>query len=755
MAEVIIDVVGRDSFSSTLGNFGSIITGIQSAIELAANAFRTFGDVAMQGLDAIASYERMSASLETLVAKELLATGAAQTMAEALGQSGDMAEELLQWNQQLAINSPFSAEGVNNAFRMAMAYGFTTTEAQRLTEAMIDFAAGSGASEAAMEAIARALGQISATGKVTGGDMLQLVNAGLPVVEILAEGFGVTTAELMKMREQGLLPATEAIEYITVYLEENFAGAAERQANTWAGLQGTFADIKAMGLREFFGGLFDVLQPVAVELSAFLQTEGMERLSTWGSYLGIFTQAVVDLVTGNKLYDLGAAIQGLAAIGEDGTRNPTDFFYALGTAIRVFQQGLDDEEGAVNAFMEGMEKFTQLTGLEISPGALIEWADNAIGNIADGLATAIDKWMQGNGPEGLSNDIIGFLDGVGRGEDADRKFDDAALRLFTSLSEAISLIRWEAIASAMDGAVARSIEGNDWVETGNAFREGLGTLFSGTGEAGGFNLGAWVLQLVTAPGVAISTALAGSQLGQAIIDAISDFFSGFIPGDLFGNLAGAISPDLIVPDGTQFIEDMRELGGDLWNGLVEGFTRISWDIDAWFHNNFVQPVKDFFGIASPSTLMAQIGRDIILGLVQGVVSMLGGLLAIGLTLAQSFVTTVSTKFGELVGGVIGIFNQIKEAWEDSGLSGVFELLTGGISLNWPTGTTGTTGSGPGDTSHDPRGGLPGDSGMVTNNYTFYGPVYMSNVGPEGTYECPSPNPILSATAPSLPSGGLA
>ena len=291
--EVRIVVRADDQFSGVLGNFGSIITGIESAINLAGDALRFFGDMAMQGLDAIASYERMGASLETLVARELLMAGAAEDMTEALAMSSVQAEELLHWTQELAINSPFTAEGVNNAFRMAMAYGFTVEEAQRLTEAMIDFAAGSGASEAAMEAIARALGQISATGRVTGGDMLQLVNAGLPVVEILAEGFGVTTAELMKMREQGLLPATEAIEYITTYLETNFAGAAERQATTWAGLQGTFADIKTMGLREFFGGMFEVLQPLAVELSNFLQTEGMETLGDWGEKLGNITSALV------------------------------------------------------------------------------------------------------------------------------------------------------------------------------------------------------------------------------------------------------------------------------------------------------------------------------------------------------------------------------------------------------------------------------------------------------------------------------
>jgi tape measure domain-containing protein len=100
-----------------------------------------------------------------------------------------------------------------------------------------------------MSRIALALGQIEAKGKLSGQEILQLVNAGLPVVQILAEAFGKTTAEVTAMVSDGLVPANQAIEAITEYIENNFAGAAERQATTWAGLMGTFEDLKNMGLR--------------------------------------------------------------------------------------------------------------------------------------------------------------------------------------------------------------------------------------------------------------------------------------------------------------------------------------------------------------------------------------------------------------------------------------------------------------------------------------------------------------------------
>lgn len=293
-ATVVVDIVGRDNYSSTLGNFGNILTGLKSAIDLVGDGFRAFTGFAMEGLEAIGSYERLEASLTSLVASQMVQAGVAEDVASAMGVASLKAQELVQWNEELAINSPFTSEGVAQAFRMAMAYGFTADESKRLTEAMIDFASGTGATEASMQAIARALGQISATGKVTGGDMLQLVNAGLPVAQILADAFGVTTAEIMDMREKGLLPAKESIEAITVYLETNFAGAAERQALTWAGLLATFEDLKQIGLREFFGGLADAIQPLAVAFAEWMQTEGFDRLREWGDGLATLTTNLIE-----------------------------------------------------------------------------------------------------------------------------------------------------------------------------------------------------------------------------------------------------------------------------------------------------------------------------------------------------------------------------------------------------------------------------------------------------------------------------
>ena len=172
---------------------------------------------------------------------------------------------------------------------MAMAYGFNTDEAKRLTTAMTDFAAGSGASSYAMDKIALALGQIRARGTLAGQEINQLTEAGIPVREILAKSFGVTTAELVAMQEKGLIPADKAIEAIVSSLENDFGGAAARQATTFSGLISSLNDIKSVGLRTFFEGTFQAIQPLVENfVGKFSDPAFMNNLREMGQGIGDF-----------------------------------------------------------------------------------------------------------------------------------------------------------------------------------------------------------------------------------------------------------------------------------------------------------------------------------------------------------------------------------------------------------------------------------------------------------------------------------
>lgn len=260
---------------------------------LIADGIRSIGsalvDVGGQALDSYASFERLTMSLETFAAKELMNAGVTDNMRDALSMSGERAQELLGWIEKLAVESPFKSSDIASAFRLSQAYGFTSDQAMRLTQATVDFAAGAGISGAMMDRISLALGQIQARGKVSAQELNQLSEAGINARQILANAFGVSTAAIGEMIEKGLVPADLAIEAITQSLEKDFGGAAKRQANTFSGLISSLGDLKEIGLREFFAGTFQAVQPSLVRIVGLLTDPAVkESLRSWGDTLGAY-----------------------------------------------------------------------------------------------------------------------------------------------------------------------------------------------------------------------------------------------------------------------------------------------------------------------------------------------------------------------------------------------------------------------------------------------------------------------------------
>ena len=244
-------------------------------------------DLGSQALDSYASFERLTMSLETFAARELLNAGVASNMNEAIAMSGERAQELLGWIEKLAVESPFKTEDIASAFRLAQAYGFTSDQAMRLTQATVDFAAGAGISGPMMDRISLALGQIQARGKVSAQELNQLSEAGINARQILATAFGVGTAEITAMIEKGLVPANLAIEAITTSLEQDFGGAAKRQANTFSGLISSLSDLKTIGLREFFTGTFTAIQPLLIDFVSTVTNPAIKaEIRAWGDALG-------------------------------------------------------------------------------------------------------------------------------------------------------------------------------------------------------------------------------------------------------------------------------------------------------------------------------------------------------------------------------------------------------------------------------------------------------------------------------------
>lgn len=114
------------------------------------------------------------------------------------------------------------------------------------------------------------------------------------------------------------------------------------------------------------------------------------------------------------------------------------------------------------------------------------------------------------------------------------------------------------------------------------------------------------------------------------------------------------------------------MGLSVWQGILKGIQDAAADIINWVREHVFQPIvnaiKSLFGISSPSTVMAEIGGDLIAGLLQGI------------AVAWSNITTwfQNTIFNPLKAWFADAWNNIKigatTAWENIKL--VWNVVTG-------------------------------------------------------------------------------
>ena len=302
-----------NSLQSAINNGRSGFAGLSSAANSTAASFSALGIAAgsfagtlgAMGLSALAGglmnvgrsalqsytdFERLSMSINSLAAKEAMLTGQASSMQEAMAQTSGKSKELLDWIQQLAIASPFKQDDVAQAFRLSMALGFNTQEAQRLTQAMLNFSTATGAGGESMERISRALGQIRTKGRLSMEEVNQLTEAGVDVMRILEDATGKTGQALIKDISSGALSAQAAIEAIIADTERLYSGAGDAAANSMAGLLSTLEEIGAISGRNLLSGMFKEAQPYIASLVGIVTApEFQAGLTAWGEKIGVFT----------------------------------------------------------------------------------------------------------------------------------------------------------------------------------------------------------------------------------------------------------------------------------------------------------------------------------------------------------------------------------------------------------------------------------------------------------------------------------
>lgn len=211
----------------------------------------------------------------------------------------EKAKALITDIQNFAAKTPLSKSDSVSIGSLLMNYG---VEADEVIDKMTKLGDLAGGNAERMNRIALAYGQMLAKGKVTGEEMMQMTEAGVPLQKALAESIGVTGEEFSKMVSKGKVGIDDldkAIEGLTTG-NGKFAGMMEKQSETMKGMLSTLQDNVSEFFRQMGEGAFGEVKDVLAELMVQLnEWEQDGTLQEWAEKLGVSLKALIEILKGS------------------------------------------------------------------------------------------------------------------------------------------------------------------------------------------------------------------------------------------------------------------------------------------------------------------------------------------------------------------------------------------------------------------------------------------------------------------------
>ena len=218
-----------------------------------------------------------------------------------------VASDFMSVLQEHSVETIFDYQSLADASKKLLAYGIEYENLMFIMEGLTNLGAMSGDS-AALDRIALALGQIYTKGKLSAEEMRQLANAYIPITEILQDKFGLTGDDLKRVGDLNL-PASDVINAIVDYANENFGSVGDAAMYTITGLQNRIVDtLKVVGAQ--------MLSPITTAYKSFLAyvSNGLEVLRAEfeaGGIGGVFEYLVPDEGTQQVIRQFIANIKNL------------------------------------------------------------------------------------------------------------------------------------------------------------------------------------------------------------------------------------------------------------------------------------------------------------------------------------------------------------------------------------------------------------------------------------------------------------
>lgn len=221
-----------------------------------------------------------------------------QTSFEVMLSDAEKAEQMIEDLRAFAADTPLVMDDVVSTGTLLMNYGVADNNLISTMTKLGDLASGN---VEKLNRVSLAYGQMLAKGKVSGEELRQMTEAGVPLQDALAKSIGVTGEELSKMVSAGKVgidDLNKAIDSLTTG-NGKFAGMMKKQAQTMNGMLSTLQDNVSEFLRKVGEGAFGEVKDVLAELMDKLnEWEEDGTLEKWADSLGTTVETLIKLLEG-------------------------------------------------------------------------------------------------------------------------------------------------------------------------------------------------------------------------------------------------------------------------------------------------------------------------------------------------------------------------------------------------------------------------------------------------------------------------
>lgn len=215
------------------------------------------------------------------------------TSLEVMLGSTEKASAMIEKMRDFAAKTPLTLENVISGGSLLMSYGVDESNLIDTMTKLGDLASGNAEK---MDRITLAYGQMLAKGKVTGEELRQMTEAGVPLQAALAESIGVTGEEFFKMVSAGKVGIDDLNKAITELTtgDGKFAGMMEKQSQTMQGMLSTLQDNISEFFRKMGEGAFGEVKSALQEASDLLaEWEKDGTLDKWAQGVGVMLKNLI------------------------------------------------------------------------------------------------------------------------------------------------------------------------------------------------------------------------------------------------------------------------------------------------------------------------------------------------------------------------------------------------------------------------------------------------------------------------------